>query len=185
MSAQENSNPATVEKKYDITDKNDGCKHRPCKYTVPSSFVNPGVKANDRQFVNLDSDTVMYDGPNSCLPKRIHDHIPGEDCNRVRDGYHRSSEKENFSYVRGSGCDEANMFSNRMIYNRPNIDDHLKVCEGFQSSSDDKTLDTILYIIIAVILIYALYKCCCCPKRNFKPNMEGGYDEEMVDDWDD
>ena len=65
------------------------------------------------------------------------------------------------------------------------IDDHLNVCEGFQSSSDDKTLDTILYIIIAVILIYALYKCCCCPKRNFKPNMEGGYDEEMVDEWDD
>ena len=47
MSAQENSNPATVEKKYDITEKNDGCKHRPCKYSVPSSFVNPGVKANE------------------------------------------------------------------------------------------------------------------------------------------
>ena len=68
---------------------------------------------------------------------------------------------------------------------RPNSDDKRRFCEGFQSSNDEKTLDTILYIIVAVILVYALYKCCCCPKGNFRSSMEGGYNEEMDDGWDD
>lgn len=159
MSASDNNKPIKPEEQYDITDENDENKHKPHKFTVPASFINPGVKAFDRQFVNLTtSDSLMYGGPNTG-PQKIIDNIPDEDCQT-------QPNKEQFSYVRGSRCNEANKFSNRMIYNRPKIEDQITICEGFQPSENtDKMLDTILIIILLVLAIFAVYKLMCCKPK--------------------
>jgi hypothetical protein len=173
MSASDNNKPIKPEEQYDITDENDENKHRPHKFTVPASFIDPGVKAFDRQFVNLTtSDSLMYGGPNTG-PQKIMDNIPGEDCQT-------KSHKEPFSYVRGSRCNEANKFSNRMIYNRPKVEDQITLCEGFQPSENtDKILDTILISILLILTMFVAYKIIYCkPKHKHNKNKTEEYDDD-------
>lgn len=149
MSAIENSRPASDLTEYEINEKSDCAKHKPKKYLVPASFVNPGPLSFDRQYFNLGDDQEMPSGPNS-EPQMVRDSV---------ETYRTFNRYNDFK--------EDNPYENSEIYNKQYIGNSTlsggKVREGFCSSSkDDKLLDIALSIIIGILLIYIIYKFVIC-----------------------
>lgn len=167
MSASENTKAATETTQYEVSDKDTIQKYNPQKFTVPVSFIDQGINAGDRQFVNLkDSDSVMYGGPNDG-PQRIYDEIPLQ-----------TDEPKKVESFRNNMCANKNWderFKNNMIYNKPDIR------EGYCSNcEDDKILDIILYTVLAVLLIYVVYKFWYCKKkRSSNPKQKN---EEVIEE---
>lgn len=148
MSASENSRPANDLTEYEINEKTDCGKHKPKKYLIPASFINPGPLSFDRQYFNLSDDQEMPSAPNS------NSQVVNDNIEPYR------------TYDRYNDFKEDNPYKNNEIYNNNYIGNNTlggeKVREGFCSSKDDKLLDIALSIIIGILLIYIIYKFIIC-----------------------
>lgn len=149
MSASENTRPATDGIKYEYTGKSDCAKSEPIRYLIPDGFNNQPFNG-DRQFVNFESNQQMFGGTNAG-EQRVNDSLPDEVTTKVPETYRTLRT-----------MDSADPFG-RNLYNSPYVHETLKSnCggrEGFKTNSkDDRILDIALSIIVAILLIYVIYK---------------------------
>lgn len=149
MSASENTRPATDGIKYEYTGKSGCTKSEPIRYLVPDAFNNQTFN-NDRQSVQFESNQQMFGGTNAG-EQQVNDFLPDE-----------VKTKKPETYRTLGTLDSADPWGRNQIYNSPYVHETLTSnCgrEGFKTKSkDDRILDIALSIIVAILLIYVIYK---------------------------